>query len=86
MEALGCKFSKATWLVNTRESGNRPGPAQTKSLHTVGGDKVPAHTGKWLGKSVWISPSTGKGKPIRGIIFAQGPGCAWWGTWKDEET
>ncbi|KAK4810597.1 hypothetical protein QYF61_007334 [Mycteria americana] len=31
-----------------------------------------------LGKTVWVTPASGKGKPIRGIAFAQGPGCTWW--------
>ncbi|KAK4807039.1 LOW QUALITY PROTEIN: hypothetical protein QYF61_018380 [Mycteria americana] len=45
-------LAEATWLVNTRGSDNRPGPAQTKPLYTVGGDKVPVvHIGKWLGKT-----------------------------------
>lgn len=79
--------AEATWLVNTRRSANRAGPAQTKPLHTVGGDKVPVlHTGKWLRRSVWHSPPMGKGKPINGIVFAQGPGCTWWAMQKDGET
>ena len=80
-------LAEATWLINTRGSANRPGPAQTKPLHTVGGDKVPVvHMGKWLGKAVWIAPPMGKGKPISGIVFAQGPGCTWWVMRKDGET
>ncbi|RMC16931.1 hypothetical protein DUI87_06186 [Hirundo rustica rustica] len=34
-------LAKATWLVNTRGSTNRAGPAQSESLHTVDGEKVP---------------------------------------------
>ncbi|KAJ7398451.1 hypothetical protein BTVI_125481 [Pitangus sulphuratus] len=34
-------IAKATWLVNTRGSVNRVGPAQSESFHTVDGDKVP---------------------------------------------
>ncbi|RMC20995.1 hypothetical protein DUI87_01850 [Hirundo rustica rustica] len=34
-------LAKATWLVNTRGSTNRAGPAQAEPLHTVDGDKVP---------------------------------------------
>ena len=80
-------LAEATWLVNSRGSANRPGPAQTKPLHTVGGDKVPVvHMGKWLGKAAWIASPMGKGKPIRGIVFAQGPGCTWWVMRKDGET
>jgi len=38
-----------------------------------------------LGKTVWVSPALGKGKPVRGIAFAQGPGCNWWVMQKDGE-
>ena len=38
-----------------------------------------------LGKTVWVSPASGKGKPVRGIAFAQGPGCTWWVMRKDGE-
>ncbi|RMC03701.1 hypothetical protein DUI87_19693 [Hirundo rustica rustica] len=34
-------LAKATWLVNTRGSTNRAGPAQAEPLHTIDGDKVP---------------------------------------------
>ncbi|RMC18194.1 hypothetical protein DUI87_05075 [Hirundo rustica rustica] len=34
-------LAKATWLVNTRGSTNRAGPAQSESLHIVDGEKVP---------------------------------------------
>ncbi|KAK4807213.1 hypothetical protein QYF61_024333 [Mycteria americana] len=72
-------LAKATWLVNTRGSVNRAGPAQSKLLRTVEGDKVPVvHIRNMLGKTVWVTPASGKGKPIRGIAFAQGPGCTWW--------
>ncbi|KAK4819214.1 hypothetical protein QYF61_027044 [Mycteria americana] len=72
-------LAKATWLVSTRGSANRAGPAQSKLLHTVEGDKVPVvHIKSMLGKTVWVIPALGKGKPIRGIAFAQGPGCTWW--------
>ncbi|KAK4820268.1 hypothetical protein QYF61_022838 [Mycteria americana] len=72
-------LAKATWLVNTRGSANRAGPAQSKLLHTVEGDKVPlVHIKNMLGEAVWVTPASGKGKPIRGIAFAQGPGCTWW--------
>ncbi|KAK4810595.1 hypothetical protein QYF61_007332 [Mycteria americana] len=36
------------------------------------------HIKNMLGKAVWVTPASGKGKPIRGIAFAQGPGCTWW--------
>ncbi|RMB92599.1 hypothetical protein DUI87_30908 [Hirundo rustica rustica] len=34
-------LAKASWMVNTRGSINRAGPAQSEHLHTVDGDKVP---------------------------------------------
>ncbi|GAB0207223.1 sorting nexin-2 [Grus japonensis] len=77
-------LAKATWLVNTRGSANRAGPAQSKLPHTVKGDKVPiVHMKNMLGKTVWVIPASGKGKPICGIAFAQGPGCTWWVMRKD---
>ncbi|KAK4807118.1 hypothetical protein QYF61_018459 [Mycteria americana] len=79
-------LAKATWLVNTRGSVNRAGPAQSKLLRTVEGDKVPVvHIKNVLGKTVWVTPASGKGKPNRGIAFAQGPGCTWWVMRKDGE-
>ncbi|RMC19784.1 hypothetical protein DUI87_03348 [Hirundo rustica rustica] len=72
-------LAKATWMVNTRGSINRAGPAQSEPLHTVDGDKVPVvHMKGILGKTVWINPTSSKGRPIRGIVFAQGPGSTWW--------
>uniref|UniRef100_A0A8C3ETQ1 ribonuclease H n=1 Tax=Corvus moneduloides TaxID=1196302 RepID=A0A8C3ETQ1_CORMO len=80
-------LAKATWIVNTRGSINRAGPAESEPLHTVDGDRVPAvHLRGILGKTVWINPTSGKDKPIRGIVFAQGPGCTWWVMQKDGET
>ncbi|RMC20133.1 hypothetical protein DUI87_00979 [Hirundo rustica rustica] len=71
-------LAKATWMVNTRGSINRAGPAQSEPLHTVDGDKVPVvHMKGILGKTVWINPTSSKGRPIRGIVFAQGPGSTW---------
>ncbi|KAJ7412096.1 hypothetical protein BTVI_47494 [Pitangus sulphuratus] len=68
-------LAKATWLVNTKGSINQDGPAQSESLHTVDGDKVPViHLKGMLGKTVWITPASSKGKPICGIVFAQGSG------------
>ncbi|RMC21621.1 hypothetical protein DUI87_02488 [Hirundo rustica rustica] len=68
-------LAKAAWMVNTRGSVNRAGPAQSEPLHTVDGDKVPVvHMKGILGKTVWINPTSSKGRPIRGIVFAQGPG------------
>ncbi|KAK4810932.1 hypothetical protein QYF61_013340 [Mycteria americana] len=74
-------LAKATWLVNNRGSVNRPGPAHQNfyALIPLEGDKVPVvHIKNMLGKTVWVTPASGKGKPIRGIAFAQGPGCTWW--------
>ncbi|KAF4794331.1 uncharacterized protein K02A2.6-like protein [Turdus rufiventris] len=72
-------LAKTTWIVNTQGSVNRAGPAQSGPLHTVDGDKVPVvHMNSILGKTVWISPTSGKDKPIHGIVFAQGPGYTWW--------
>ncbi|RMC14983.1 hypothetical protein DUI87_07162 [Hirundo rustica rustica] len=69
----------ATWMVNTRVSINQASPAQSEHLHRVDGDKVPVvHMKGILGKTVWINPSSVKGKPIHGIVFAQGPGYTWW--------
>jgi len=79
-------LAKATWLLNTRGSTNQAGPAQSKHQRPVEGDKVPVvHMRNMLGKTVWVSPASGKGKPIRGIAFAQGPGCTWWVMPKDGE-
>jgi len=68
-------LAKATWLVNTRGSTNRAGRAQEKLPRTVEGDKVPVkHMKNMLGKTVWVSPTSGNDKPIHGIAFVQGPG------------
>ena len=75
-------LAEATWLVNTRGSINRDGPASF--LHTVKGDKVPViHVKNMLGKAVWVLPASGKGKPLHGTVFAHGPGCTWWVMQKD---
>jgi len=37
-------LAKATWLVKTRGSTNRAGPAQSKLLRPVEGDQVPLCT------------------------------------------
>ncbi|RMC19429.1 hypothetical protein DUI87_04040 [Hirundo rustica rustica] len=72
-------LAKATWLVNTRGSTNRAGPAQAEPLHTIDGDKVPVVQARGLlGKTVWIKSASSTDKPIRGVVFAQGPGCTWW--------
>jgi len=36
-----------------------------------------------LGKTLWVIPAMGKGKPIRVIAFGQGPGYTWWVMQKD---
>jgi len=79
-------LAKATWLVNARGSTNRAVVAQAKLPRPVEGDKVLVmHLRNMLGKPVWVSPASGKGKPVHGIAFAQGPGCTWWVMRKDEE-
>ena len=79
-------LAQATQSVNTRGSINRAGPAQSDLLHTVEGDKVPVvHESNMLGKTVWVIPAMGKDKPIRGIVFARGPGCTWWVMLKNGE-
>ncbi|RMC21010.1 hypothetical protein DUI87_01866 [Hirundo rustica rustica] len=80
-------LAKATWLVNTRGSTNRAGPAQAEPLHTIDGDKVPVvHARGLLGKTVWIKSASSTDKPIHGVVFAQGPGCTWWIMQKDGTT
>ncbi|RMB97036.1 hypothetical protein DUI87_26483 [Hirundo rustica rustica] len=52
-------LAKATWLVNTRGSTNRAGPAQSESLHTVDGGKVPVvHVRGLHGQSEEMSNSS----------------------------
>uniref|UniRef100_A0A8U8C7R6 Uncharacterized protein n=1 Tax=Geospiza parvula TaxID=87175 RepID=A0A8U8C7R6_GEOPR len=66
-------LAKATWLVNTRGSTNRVGPAQSESLHRVDGDKVPVvHVRGLLGKTVWINSASNTDKPIRWGCFCSG--------------
>jgi len=73
------QLAKANLLVNTRGSTNRAGTSQSKPQRPVEGDKVPVvHMQNMLGKTVWVSPALGKGKPVRGIAVPQGPGCTWW--------
>jgi len=61
-------------------------PVTISHLRTAEGDKVPVvHERNRLGKAVWVSPASGKGKSIHGIAFAQGPGCTWWVVQKDGE-
>ena len=68
----------ATWLGNTRGSISRDGPAQSSFLHTVEGDKVPVvHVKSTLGKAIWVFPASGKGRPVCGTVFGQGPGSIW---------
>ena len=43
------------------------------------------HERNMLGKTVWVIPTLGKDKPIRGIVFAQGPRYTWWVMLKDSE-
>ena len=61
-------LTKAAWLVNARESANQDGPAQSKLLCTVEGDKVPVgHITNTLGKTVCIIPSLAKANPFVGL-------------------
>ncbi|RMC12135.1 hypothetical protein DUI87_11270 [Hirundo rustica rustica] len=80
-------LAKATWLVNTRGSTTRAGPAQSEALGTRDGDKVPVvHMRGMLGKTVWINSASSNDNPALGVVFAQGPGCTWWVMQKDGET
>ena len=71
-------LAKAPWLVNTRVSTNRAGPAQAEGYTVSIVENI-------LGKTAWVSPASGKGNPICGIAFAQGPGCTWWVMREDGE-
>lgn len=69
-------LAKATLLVNRRGAANAAGPAQSHLLRSAEGDKVHVvHRKDVLGKRVWVIQTSGKGKPINGIAFAQGPEC-----------
>jgi len=71
-------LAEATWLVNTQGAVNRDGPAQSSSLHTVEGHKVPVvHIKNMLGKAAWVFPDSRKGKPLPGTVFSQGPTSTW---------
>lgn len=65
-------LAKATWLVNTKGSTKWASHAHSELVRTVEGDKV--HIKNMLGKTVWVIPDLGKGKPICMNAFAQGPG------------
>ncbi len=66
-------LAEATWLVNTRGSIRRDG--SVSSLYTLKGDEVPVVRVKNMwGKVVWVLPVSGNGQPLRGTVFAQGPG------------
>lgn len=55
------------------------GPTQSSLVRTVEEDKVPVvHVNNILGKIVWVTLASGKGKPICGVTFAQGPVFTWW--------
>ena len=77
-------MSEAAWLVNTRGLVSIDGPVLSSSLRTVEGDKVPLGRVKSiLGKVFLVFPASGKGKPLRGTVFAQGPESTWWVMQKD---
>ena len=53
---------KAIWLVNSGESANQAGPAHSKLLCPVEGNKVPVmHMNNMLGKIVLVIPALNKG-------------------------
>lgn len=80
-------LAKPTWLLNTQGSTEQAGSAHSKPPCTVEGDKIPmVHIENVLGKTVWISLASSKGKPICGIVFAQGPAGTWWVMQRDRET
>ena len=85
-QKLGYSLSKGHlgWLT---PEGPLTGLAlKSKLPRPVEGDKIPVvHMHNMLGKTVWVSPASGKGKPVCGIAFAQGPGCTWWVMQKDGE-
>ena len=78
-------LAKATWLANIRGSINWAGPAKLQLPPAAEKDKVPIVHVNMSGQTVWVSPTSGKGKPIHRITFTQGPGCTWWVTQKDGE-
>jgi len=83
---LGLTLANATRSVNIRGSTNRAGPAQSKPFHAVEADKVPAvHLRNMLGRTIWVSPASGKGNPTHRTAFAQGAGWTWWVMWTDRE-
>ncbi|RMC20342.1 hypothetical protein DUI87_01191 [Hirundo rustica rustica] len=59
-------LAKATWLVNTRGSTNRAGPAQSESLHTVDGEKVPVVHSLSHRKSKYQDQNLVNVKPLQG--------------------
>lgn len=61
--------------------------SKKNTLKFCGGDKVTVpHTGKQMGKLMWISPDMEKGKPICGTVFAQAKGVTWWVIWRAGKT
>jgi len=79
-------LAKAIWLINTRVSTKQASPTHSKLPCTREGNKVSiVHMENMLGKTVWVSPASGKGKPIHRISFSQGPGCTLWVMLKDGE-
>ena len=72
-------LAEATWLDHTCESISHNGYTQSSSLHNVRGDYFTVVPVKdMLGNMVWVFPASGKGKPLRGTVFAQGPAFTWW--------
>jgi len=61
-------------------------PVQSKLPCTVEWDKDHIrHVKNMLGKTVWVSPASGKSKPIHRVAFAQQSGYSWWVMQKDGE-
>ena len=66
-------LAEATWLVSARGSISRDGPAQSSSLRTVEGDKVPVVHGKSMfGKSSLGPSSLWKGQTSPWNCFCPG--------------
>ena len=77
-------FTEATWMINTQGSISCDGTAQSSSLHTADGDKVPVvHAKSMLGKMARVFAASVKAKPLCGNVFAQGSGSTWWAMQKN---
>lgn len=61
-------FAKATWLVNTRESASQAGPAQSKLLCCIEGDRFPVAQ-DIPGKTVCLLMPQAMTKPLMGLLL-----------------